>query len=417
MPSLGPQPRRDPKLHWKSRRDGVPYAYAVFYDPARHPKRKWWPSGMTDASAAEEWFTDVKRAWRRGDFDPWRDGSIGGPRELAVSDAIEKYFRANTHLGKGTVSTRRSVLKALAEGLPAGVTLGYVEPRHVEHFLAQPNSRDDTRPLSVHTRYGYKGILSYFFSWCVRKGLRETDPTEAVKLPKRGRKLPEFLTPAEFVRLEQAAGALLIELQAKKRGRVRDRDVVWILDPVRFALATGLRLGDVCRLEWSRVRLDAGVVLVDDRTKTGHEYAVPILRLAREVLDRQREEQEEMGIADGLVFHGPYPVKGRWRPLSRNNLQHKLREVRDKAGLRDEISFHTLRHTFATWMLMQTGNIRLVSSMLGHTSVTQTETYAHVALLAARQIRPSEFESIGVAWEEYADGSAAGYGSALALGR
>ncbi len=62
---------------------------------------------------------------------------------------------------------------------------------------------------------------------------------------------------------------------------------------------------------------------------------------------------------------------------------------------------HSLRHTFATWMLMQTGNIRLVSALLGHTSLEQTQGYAHVALLAMRAMQPEEFLEVGVSWRQW----------------
>lgn len=423
---LAPSPKRDPRPLWRKKGGGW-YFYASFYDPARRPARKEVASGINGGDgekptkeaedAAADWMTDVRRQWRRGEVDPWEGYHRGDG--VTYAEAVEKYFRSSRQLRKTTASMRRATLGAFGRSLPHGIALGHVEARHVRAFLDRPSRRPGPKgedvPLAPRTRHGYLGTLQYFFAWCRREGLIRDDPCADVQLRPLGRRLPEFLTPREFERFEVAAAELLAKALEPGRGRVRDRDVVWILDPCRLALATGLRLGDVCRLEWSRVRRDAGVILVDDRTKSGNEYAVPILRLAAEVLDRQRAEYDEMGGAegfpDGLVFHSPYPdEKGRWRALSRGNVQRKVREVRDKAGLGPEVSFHTLRHTFATWMLMQTGNLRLVSAMLGHASTAQTERYAHVALLAQRQIAEADFERLGVSWREYA-----GEGSALAI--
>ena len=380
--------RPDPRLHWKGG-----FAYAVFYDPdLRARRRLWYSSGITDRRAAQEWFTDVVRAWRRDELDPWTEKHH---REQRVSDVVAAYFRAHPHLKSSTVTTRQSCLLRFTRSLPAGVTLSLVGPEHVTAFLKAPSVRTG-REVGLETRHGYLSALKYFFAWCLRQGLLRSDPTADVRLPKLGRRVPEFLTPREFHRLLAAVDALYEAGCARPQARYRTRegDLVWVKAPMQFAVATGLRISDVVRLEWSQVRREAGVIIVDDRTKTGNEYVVPIFELAARVLDGQAEERG--GHRDELVFHSP-----RGGRLSKGNLQTLTRRTRKEARLPATISFHSLRHTFATWMLMQTGNIRLVSALLGHTSLEQTQGYAHVALLAMRAMQPEEFLEVGVSWRKW----------------
>ncbi len=380
MPNRGPRKRHDPKLHRKP----SGHYYAVFYDPDRaHRKRLWYSSGITDAQAAQEWFTDICRDWRRGMLDPW---SQKQQRERGLGEAINCYFKAHPNLKPTTVVTRVSLLSSFTRHLPAGVTLSLVNEEHITSFLGRPD-------LVLETRHGYLSILRYFFSWCIKEQLLEADPTSSVKLPKLGRRIPEFLTPMEFRRLLAAVDAIYEEkLNRKPRSYIQEGDIIWVKAPIELAVATGLRISDVVRLRWAQVRRDAGIILVDDRTKTGNEYTVPILELAEEVLSRQAEERDE----DGLVFHSPSGG-----PLSKGNLQNRIRQARTYARLPKNISFHSLRHTFAMWRLMQTGNIRLVSVLLGHTTLDQTQNYAHVALLAMRSMNPAEFEALGVSWHRY----------------
>ena len=335
--------------------------------------------------------------------------------------ARKRYFRAQTHLEKTTVTTRTSILKRFEASLPAGVTLGLVNAGHIERFL-EMKSRRTKQPVNLQTRHGYLGALRYFFSWCVEQKLLTRDPSQAVKLPALGRRIPEFLTPAEYHRFMTALDAVYEERRNRpdKRYRIAEGDVIWIREPVAFALATGLRISDVVRLRWDQVRLDAGIIQVDDRTKTGNEYVVPIFDLAARVLETQLAKRKAPGEpGEDLVFRaqrhgrkrggsGRASEAGR---LSKTNLQTLFRAVRDAARLPKNISFHSLRHTFATWMLMQTNNIRLVSALLGHTNLDQTQDYAHVALLAMRSIRPQDFEEIGVSWHRWQNaGAAAGSG-------
>lgn len=244
MPNRGPRKRHDPKLHRKP----SGHYYAVFYDPDRaHRKRLWYSSGITDAQAAQEWFTDICRDWRRGMLDPW---SQKQQRERGLGEAINCYFKAHPNLKPTTVVTRVSQLSSFTLHLPAGVTLSLVNEEHITSFLGRPD-------LVLETRHGYLSILRYFFSWCIKEQLLEADPTSSVKLPKLGRRIPEFLTPMEFRRLLAAVDAIYEEkLNRKPRSYIQEGDILWVKAPIELAVATGLRISDVVRLRWAQVRRD-----------------------------------------------------------------------------------------------------------------------------------------------------------------
>lgn len=160
---------------------------------------------------------------------------------------------------------------------------------------------------------------------------------------------------------------------------------------VRFALLTGVRLGEVLRLTWDDV--DWGGRLIWIRGKGGKLATIPLPPAVRDLLFPLQEHRavlEEVGDTSGAVW--TYVVargraKGQRRPITREGLKSAFRRVRLEAGLVD-YRWHDHRHTTATRVLRRTGNLRLVQELLRHENVTTTTKYAHVThadVLAAMQ--------------------------------
>lgn len=150
---------------------------------------------------------------------------------------------------------------------------------------------------------------------------------------------------------------------------------------VRFALVTGVRLGEILRLTWDDV--DWGGRLIWVRGKGGKLATIPLPPAVRDLLwplqehrtELERDGYDARGVWTYVVARGR--AKGKRRPMTREGLKSAFRRVRAPAGLVD-YRWHDHRHTAATRVLRATGNLRLVQELLRHEAVTTTTKYAHV---------------------------------------
>jgi integrase len=183
-------------------------------------------------------------------------------------------------------------------------------------------------------------------------------PNPVVKLDLgRSERRVRWITRVEAARLVQEA----------ERVAVRPHLPVFI----RLALNTGCRRGELLNLEWDRVDTEHHRILLEAcHTKARRRRTVPLNEDALHALERIRTWQVSVGVQSSLVFAGE---NGKVRSLRRS-----WRTALGRAGIED-FRMHDLRHTFASWLVMQGESIYVVRDLLGHASVTQTEIYAHLA--------------------------------------
>jgi integrase/recombinase XerD len=201
-----------------------------------------------------------------------------------------------------------------------------------------------------------------FYRHLVLLGIRPDNPAAEIALPRRRRKLPRSLSPAEVERLIEAANGVTPR-------SLRDRALVELL------YGAGLRVSEAVGLD--RARVDLGNRLVRPLGKGDKERIVPLGREAVEALRRY------------LSRGRPY-LDRRHRPelflnaqggaLTRAGAFLILRKLAGKAGLEPErVHPHLLRHSFATHLLEGGADLRSVQEMLGHADLATTELYTHVS--------------------------------------
>lgn len=280
--------------------------------------------------------------------DPELDGF------LAVSTA---------RLAPRTVDAYRRDLDALAEWL--GRPPSTISTEELERYLAELRGRG----LSGATIARRVASLRSFFRHLVLIGAADANPAAELELPRRARRLPRALSPAEAERLiEAAAGTMPRDF--------RDRALVELL------YGAGLRVSEAVGLEKGAVDLDQRLV----RTvgKGGKERIVPVGRQAVEALRR-------------YLARGRPHLDRRHRPelflnaqggaLTRAGAFLILRKLAAKAGLEPErVHPHLLRHTFATHLLEGGADLRSVQEMLGHADLATTELYTHVTDRRRREL-------------------------------
>ena len=201
-----------------------------------------------------------------------------------------------------------------------------------------------------------------FYRYTLREGLRQDEPTQDIDAPRIGRPLPDSLTE------EQVSNLLNAPDTSKPRG-LRDRAMLELL------YATGLRVSELVNLEMHQLNLQAGVVRIIG--KGSKERLVP---MGEEALYHM-EKYFEGGRADlvdradsNVVFPGRAG-----RALTRQAFWHLIRRYAMQAGINNHISPHTLRHAFATHLLNHGADLRVVQMLLGHSDLSTTQIYTHVA--------------------------------------
>lgn len=340
--------------------------YAAFYHPDRHPTRRWVTLRTKSKGVARQRLVDFERRVARGDYDPWEDPA---PRSgIIVLKAIENFLDARRDRGlrDKTIENYRYTLKSFERCLPAALRIDHVDADHIRSFLG----RDGLGKVSRDTYYRQ---LRTFLSWCKEEGLIKNDPITNVTRPGKPKKEAAYLTQKNLERLLKT----IRNDMASKGNFVQEGEVTWLIDIIEFALYTGMRRGEICDLRWGAVDLDAGFITVrgtdEFETKSGHEARIPIVSGARNVLQKWRVKRESIDPHEH-VFKG---VRG--GPLNGNYVSERFRRYRRMAGLPEDISFHNLRHSCASWLVMQDVPMRAVQAMLRHSTLDVTERYAHLA--------------------------------------
>ncbi len=346
---------------------------AIFYDPDRHPKQKYVTLRTRDKGAARSKLARLEERYARGLFDPWTEAA---PEEgVTLDQAIERYLKSRVDVRPKTLRADRSTLELFARDAAPGALVQYIEPRHIQGFL--------NRDVSSATINTYHTRVKSFFKWCVANGLAKHNPVDPVAKPRLKRREKQFLTEKQYAKLLRTieGDALVKSAGALPRTSLKEGEIRWLCDVVRFAVGTGLRLNEITSLRWNAVDLDSRLVTVRHRgnitTKSGHERCVPVAGEALEVLcSRNALRTSE---ADDYVFKG---TSTRSRTKSKLNDEYVskrfLRYVRE-AKLPDGLSFHSLRHTYISWMIMKGIPVPVIQQLAGHADIKTTMGYAHLA--------------------------------------
>lgn len=204
--------------------------------------------------------------------------------------------------------------------------------------------------------------LRGFYRYLLREGVITVDPTLRVDLPKLGRPLPKALS-------ETDVEALLAAPDVGDPLGLRDRAMLEVL------YACGLRVSELVGLGWEQVSLRQGVL----RTfgKGNKERLVPLGDEAMHWLARYQREARAVLLGDNLS-DVVFPSR-RGEQMTRQTFWHRIKLHAKRAGIAASISPHTLRHAFATHLLNHGADLRTVQMLLGHSDLSTTQIYTHVA--------------------------------------
>ncbi len=196
----------------------------------------------------------------------------------------------------------------------------------------------------------------------VREGLTETDPTANIAPPKSAERLPEVLT------VEECRALLEVPDRTAPLG-LRNAAMLWLM------YACGLRVSELVNLSIHDLNFEEGILRVTG--KAGKQRLVPVaprvLELVNEYLTTARQEHVRDSREDALFLS----VRG--HAMSRVRFWSIFKEYALQAQLAPDVSPHTLRHSFATHLLAGGADLRVIQEMLGHSSLSTTDNYTHLA--------------------------------------
>ncbi len=252
----------------------------------------------------------------------------------------------------------RDLRQYLSWLLAAGVTdPAAVTREHVRSFLLQRAQEG----LSARSRARLLSTLRGLHRYCCEVGAAVADPCEGLRAPRLPRTLPHALDPAAVERLLQAP-------DARRPLGVRDRALL------ELAYACGLRASELCGLPLAA--LDPSQRLLRVRGKGSKERLVPVgepaLAAVALYLDSVRPRLARGRACDRIFLN----VRG--GPLSRVGLWKLLCKHAAACGLRGRVTPHTLRHSFATHLVLGGADLRAVQELLGHADIRTTEIYTHL---------------------------------------
>ena len=255
-------------------------------------------------------------------------------------------------MSPNTVAAYCTDVKAFLEG--AGVSGKEAAVGDIEEYLSaragEVSKRSQARLLSS---------LRSYFDWLILEGERADNPCDNVDAPKLGRYLPSVLSVEEV-------SAIMDSVSLGSWQGVRDRAILEVL------YGCGLRVSEACGLRVSRVYPEEGFLRVVG--KGDKERLVPMGEMASEAFRAWMECRPEPASGfDDVVFINKFG-----KPLSRVSVFNMIKKQALLAGVRKEISPHTFRHSFATHLIENGADLRVVQEMLGHESILTTEIYTHI---------------------------------------
>ena len=286
-------------------------------------------------------------------------GSVEVGRSEQLVDRFLDAIWMERGLSQNTLGAYRADLMTLGRGLSASnKSIDTANKADLLAFLAK-RVEDGAKPRSTARQLS---SFRRFFRYIMREGLRDTDPTADIEMPRIGRSLPKSLT-------EDEVDALLHAPNTDEPLGHRDRAMLELL------YATGLRVSELINLRQSQVNFNQGVLRIVG--KGDRERLIPLgeeaLRWLRDFIDGPRMEILLERQTDCL-----FPTR-RGDRMTRQAFWHIIKRYAEKAGIEKKLSPHSLRHAFATHLLNHGADLRVVQLLLGHSDLSTTQIYTHVA--------------------------------------
>lgn len=224
--------------------------------------------------------------------------------------------------------------------------------KYIEHitFLGKSDATITRIIASLHS----------YFNFLVSEGIITSDPTKAIKGPKNTRKIPDVLDTKEIT-------LLLSQPNGDDYKSIRDKAMLELL------YATGIKVSELIELTVSDINLQIGIIHMHN---SKHERIVPIYPAANKHLNEYCTIARPVLVQNSNEEHLFTNMNG--QPMSRQGFWKIIKHYADKAGIKKDITPHTLRHSFAAHLLENGAQLKDIKDMLGHSDISSTQIYAQL---------------------------------------
>ena len=296
------------------------------------------------------------------------------PSDAKLVNLFLDMLAAEQGAGANTLEAYRRDLNDLSEFL-ASNGQGFVgaETQALRNYLSDLDTRG-FKSSSVARRLS---AVRHLFRFLLNEGIRSDDPAAILSGPKRGRGLPKVLSIADVDRLLSRAKALAEAAESSPLRRLRALRLHCLLEVL---YATGLRVSELVTLPLSASRREARMIVV--RGKGNKERLVPLNEASRRAMAEYlaaMEALKQTKSRNAASSKWLFPSFGESGHLTRQHFARDLKELAASAGLAPRlVSPHVLRHAFASHLLHNGADLRIVQTLLGHTDISTTQIYTHV---------------------------------------
>lgn len=269
-------------------------------------------------------------------------------------------------LSRNTVEAYRRDLLAFAGWLSEfDIDLAAATQQHIQRYQAQ-RMREGRK---VRSEARLLSSLRRFYRYLIREDLRDSDPTAQLESPRLGKPLPDSLT-------EQEVEDLLAQPDVTDPLGLRDRTMLECL------YATGLRVSELVSLKQEQLNTRQGLIRCIG--KGNKERLVPVGEVALDWIQDYLIEGRP-GVLNGQVTDDLFPTR-RGKAMTRQAFWYLIKRYASQAHIDKPLSPHTLRHAFATHLLNHGADLRVVQLLLGHSDLSTTQIYTHVAKARLKQL-------------------------------
>ncbi len=215
---------------------------------------------------------------------------------------------------------------------------------------------------AVTTRAHLFTVLNNFYSFCLEEELRNDNPCEGIHMPKIPERIPVYLTYEEV--------DTLLNMPLKTVYDYRTKAMLELL------YATGMRISELLSLKPSNLNLEDNVIRVEG--KGSKERVIPINDTSKYYLTLYLNDYRKLLIKPSKNYDELF-LNNRGTPITRQGLFKLLKALCKSVGIEKEVSPHILRHSFATHLLNNGADLRVIQELLGHSSISTTQIYTHVS--------------------------------------
>jgi integrase len=281
------------------------------------------------------------------------------PRNLTLGIALEQYrdYAKVQHRAYETYDV--PALALWERELGAATLLARIGPAQIETVKLTRAQR-----VSRPTVDKDLAVLKAFFNWAIGRSLAANNPVRRVKLFHEDNARLRYLSQDEYDRLLAAPRTLSARTSVSTPSP-------YLIEKIILAAHTGLRRGSLFNLRWDHIDLEHRVLRIP-RTKSGRPLSVPLNVTAHDTLTALHEARDP--ISPYVFPHRVGPNAG--APVM--DIKNGFHAALELAKI-DDFTWHDLRHTFASWLMMRGASLRSVAELLGHTSMKMTMRYAHLS--------------------------------------